>query len=73
MLNTKVHVGFLAPGLSEAANSITKTLIMHPETRFSDLYDEMAGAIKIMDGRPSMDGCSTLVFSLRDNGSALTK
>ena len=72
MMSAKFHIGHLAPGLT-MIDTITKTSIMHPDTKFSDLYEEIAGCIKTMEGRDVSTDCSTLVFALRDNGSTLTE
>ena len=71
MINTKFHIGHLAPGLADMIDPITKTILMHPNSTFADMYEEIASAIKIMEGRSIAEGCSTLVFALRDNGTAL--
>lgn len=70
MMNVKFHVGHLAPGLPDMVNPITKTSLMHPDTTFADMYEEIAGCLKVMEGRVLADDCSTLVFALRDNGSS---
>ena len=70
MWNTKFHIGHLAPGLTGMTNPITKTMVMHPDTTFSDMYEEIAACIKTMEGRALADDASTLVFAIRDNGSA---
>ena len=73
MMNARFNIGHLVPGLAGMTNSIIKTVLMHPNTTFADLYEEMAGCIKTMDGHELPKGCSSLVFALRDNGSALTE
>ena len=73
MQNAKFNIGHLAPGLAEMVNPILKTVLMHPNTTFADLYEEIAGCIKAMEGHELPPNCSTLVFALRDNGSALTE
>ena len=70
MWNIKFHIGHLAPGIPDLINPITKCMVMHPDTSFSDMYEEIAGCIKTMEGRTIADDASTLVFAIRDNGSA---
>ena len=70
MWNVKFHIGHLAPGIPDLTNPITKCMVMHPDTTFSDMYEEIAGCIKTMEGRALADDASTLVFAIRDNGSA---
>ena len=70
MMNTKFHIGHLASGMAGMVNKITKSILMHPDTKFSDLYEEIAACVKTMEGQTIADGCSSLVFALRDNGTA---
>ena len=73
MLNAKFHIGHLTPGVPDMVDCIIKPALIHPDTKFSDLYQEIAGSIKLMDGRELTTDCSTLIFALRDNGSTLTE
>ena len=71
--NIIARIGHIAPGLADMVNPITKLLNMNPEATFAHLYAEVAGLLKMMKGRELSLDNSTLVFAIRDSGSALTE
>ena len=71
--NIKVHFGHISTGMPGLINPITKILVMNPEATVDQLYQQIAGTLKIMEGRELSLDNSTLVFAIRDNGSALTE
>ena len=73
MMPAKFHVGYLAPGVSEMIDPITKLGVIHPDTTFESFFYELSAMVKTMEGRQLKPQCSTLVFALRDNGAALTE
>ena len=73
MMPAKFHVGYLAPGVSNMIDPITKLGVIHPETKFHNFFHELTAMVKLMEGKPLKPNCSTIVFALRDNGAALTE